>query len=317
MSPPKWCAAAVVTLPAVLLCIVSSDMSLQRWLSPCARTNAPPAVVDGTIATVLASAANASDLGPRVLSTDPWILIFDRFASDEECDALVERVMHQPSPDFVESQIVHAGGTSVRSSSSLWCDHPNCYDSVIVTTLMRRLSRLANTSTSNAELLQLLRYDVGQEYQLHHDYNCGDAGAAGARAYSFVLFLSTPSAGGELHFADLDLHVTPARGAAVLWPSLMNEDVRLPELLTHHASRPVLAGQKLAAVTWIRQYDYRTPAVERRCSMDRVNGAPPSRPLEVLPHYLAAREAAGLEARVPPALLSKIAMATGSRRQDS
>ena len=35
---------------------------------------------------------------------------------------------------------------------------------------MDRISNLTNTPKVNSEYLQLLRYDVGQFYQRHHDY---------------------------------------------------------------------------------------------------------------------------------------------------
>ena len=34
--------------------------------------------------------ANYSQYGPRVLSTDPWVVAFDNLLTDEECDGIYE-----------------------------------------------------------------------------------------------------------------------------------------------------------------------------------------------------------------------------------
>ena len=47
-------------------------------------------------------------------------------------------------------------------------------------------------------------------------------------------YLNTPEAGGGTRFNDLGITVEPRRGSAVLWPSLLDSDVELPELQTHH-----------------------------------------------------------------------------------
>ena len=80
----------------------------------------------------------------------------------------------------------------------------------------------------------------------------------------------------------------------MLWPSLLDSDVELPELQvqaytspyisptsrphlalispispelqTHHEALPVEAGVKFGANLWIHQYDFRTPS-SRRCEL--------------------------------------------------
>ena len=92
-------------------------------------------------------------------------------------------------------------------------------------------------------------------------------------------------------------------------PSLMDADPRLPELLTHHASLPVIEGQKLAAVTWIRAYDWRTPRLERGCEAN-TDSRRREPPLLWLPRYMQAREESGLAWKVPTSLVEKARGAT-------
>ena len=128
-----------------------------------------------------------------------------------------------------------------------------------------------------------------------------------------MLFLETPKEGGALEFTDLDLSIPAVRRTAVLWPTVMVDDPSLPELLTHHASIPVRKGRKLALVTWIHAYDWRTLVVERGCrhEVERTT-ASLQPPLMWLPSYMKAREGAGLPRRVPQTLLDK---ATQARQQ--
>ena len=73
--------------------------------------------------------------------------------------------------------------------------------------------------------------------------------------------------GGETHFPDLNLTVAPATGRALLWPSLMDADVRSTELFTFHESLPVVRGVKYIANSWIHQFDFQTPRTLKRCEL--------------------------------------------------
>ena len=94
------------------------------------------------------------------------------------------------------------------------------------------------------EPFQILKYEAGQFYRAHHDQNSGLFTPQGARLYTFFMYLNTPEAGGGTRFNDLGLTVAAKRGSAVLWPSLLDSNVELPELQTHHEALPVEAGIK-------------------------------------------------------------------------
>mmetsp|Transcript_8779 Transcript_8779/g.29283 ORF Transcript_8779/g.29283 Transcript_8779/m.29283 type:complete len:97 (-) Transcript_8779:115-405(-) len=46
------------------------------------------------------------------------------------------------------------------------------------------------------EPFQILRYEPGQFYRVHHDQNCGLFTPQGSRVYTFFMYLSTPERGG-------------------------------------------------------------------------------------------------------------------------
>ncbi|EOD40733.1 hypothetical protein EMIHUDRAFT_222496 [Emiliania huxleyi CCMP1516] len=110
------------------------------------------------------------------------------------------------------------------------------------------------------EPFQILRYEPGQFYRVHHDQNCGLFTPQGARVYTFFMYLSTPERGGGTRFADIDETVPAVKGSAVLWPSVRNDDPDEDEPRTHHEGLPPDVGVKYAANVWVHNYDYRTPS---------------------------------------------------------
>ena len=104
------------------------------------------------------------------------------------------------------------------------------------------------------------------------------------------MYLTTPEAGGGTRFNDLGLTVNATRGGAVLWPSLLDTNVTLPDLQTHHEALPVEEGIKFGANLWIHQFDFKTPS-GRRCEYTFKNSYDPE---SMLPHYLRARAEAGV-----------------------
>ena len=76
----------------------------------------------------------------------------------------------------------------------------------------------------------------------------------------------------------------------MLWPSLLDADVSIPELRTHHEALPVEQGVKYGANLWIHTHDFRTPS-SRRCEFTFKNTYDPE---SKLPLYLEARRKAGL-----------------------
>jgi prolyl 4-hydroxylase len=65
--------------------------------------------------------------------------------------------------------------------------------------------------------------------------------------------------GGGTHFPELNLTVTPKKGRAVLWPSVLNNDPNNKDDRTDHQAMPVLSGVKYGVNLWIHQRDYKTP----------------------------------------------------------
>lgn len=115
------------------------------------------------------------------------------------------------------------------------------------------------SKASIAEQLQLVHYDVGQEYTAHHDFGYSPAGdkEQGQRFATLLLYLNEPEAGGETEFprwfngkTGQGLATVPKKGKAVLFYSQL-PDGNMDDL-SHHAALPVTKGEKYLINLWVR-----------------------------------------------------------------
>eukprot|EP01038_Epipyxis_sp_PR26KG_P013151 gene13151-17619_t len=117
----------------------------------------------------------------NVLSTSPWVITLDNFLTNEEADALITTVERwERSTDsgttneFGETGRVLSSG---RTSSNAWCQF-ECEKHPLVQNIFRKIEQVTNVPKVNYESFQVLRYDIGQFYQTHHDYGSEDVSLA-------------------------------------------------------------------------------------------------------------------------------------------
>ena len=96
-------------------------------------------------------------------------------------------------------------------------------------------------------------------WQVHHDQNSPQTSAWGPRLYTFFMYLNDVEAGGQTHFPRLNISVAPRRGAALLWPSVLDHDPNLRDDRTEHESVAVGRGTKYAANYWLHMWDFQEP----------------------------------------------------------
>lgn len=110
-------------------------------------------------------------------SMPPWVITFENFVTDEECDAMIQ-LGHEN--EYKRSEDVGApkfDGThdSVKSerrtSENAWCsDFAGCRPQEIPQRLHDRMSKVMGIPANNSEDFQILKYEVGQFYRTHHDF---------------------------------------------------------------------------------------------------------------------------------------------------
>jgi prolyl 4-hydroxylase len=151
--------------------------------------------------------------------------------------------------------------SSGRTSTNAWCSE-TCLTNETVKGVIQKLENLTGIPDANSEQLQLLRYEVSQHYNSHHDFIDHDVGRrAGPRILTVFLYLNDVEAGGATHFTDLDIAVYPKKGRVLLWPSVLDQDPNGQDYRTHHQAMPVEAGIKYGANAWVRRKEatMRTP----------------------------------------------------------
>ena len=200
-------------------------------------------------------------------SLPPWVITFDNFLTPEECQALIDigyEYGYERSRDVGEVKFdgTFDGKESVgRTSENAWCSSlKGCREKEVIQRVMGRMSSIMGIPPENSEDLQILKYEIGQFYNVHHDYIPQQRNRqCGPRILTFFLYLSDVEAGGGTGFPSLDLTVSPKAGRALLWPSILDSNPINQDGRTTHEALPVEIGAKFAANGWIHQYDYITP----------------------------------------------------------
>ena len=235
-----------------------------------------PAARKGTLAHMFGRALSPelAQYSPIVHSRDPWVVSFETFLSADEADRII-----QVGGRGWRRSLAGDGVQAVRTSSTSWCEHRGCGRDPLLARVRERIANVTLVPETNAEHLQVLKYDVGQFYKVHHDQNSPQTSAWGPRMYTFFMYLNDAAegGGGETHFPQLNISIKPKRGRALLWPSVLNEDPNERDFRTEHEAVVVRKGQKFAANYWLHMYDFQD-ATDKGCGNTEVFGNWPDNP---------------------------------------
>jgi prolyl 4-hydroxylase len=195
----------------------------------------------------------------------PWAVLLENFLSQEEAEHLIELGAtegYKRSSDVGKAKFDGTYDSQIgsgRTSHNSWCQN-SCYKDKIAQRVIQRITDLTNIPEENSEYLQMLRYEVGEFYQTHHDYIPYQLERqAGVRIMTVYMYLNDVEEGGGTQFPHLGLTVQPKRGQAVIWPSVLDEDPHKKDVRTEHTALPVIKGVKYGANAWIHQRDFKTP----------------------------------------------------------
>jgi prolyl 4-hydroxylase len=198
----------------------------------------------------------------------PWIVVLDNFTTPEECQKLIDlggEVGYERSKDVGSKQKFDGSFDAVesrgRTSENAWCsERSGCRNDPVVQNVMNRMGRILGIPPNNSEDLQMLRYEVGQFYNSHHDYIGHQRDRqCGPRILTVFMYLNEVEAGGGTRFTDLDMTVVPQVGRVLIWPSVYDSDPMNKDPRLTHEALPVEAGIKYGANGWIHMYDYLGP----------------------------------------------------------
>eukprot|EP00041_Stephanoeca_diplocostata_P011031 m.178061 g.178061 ORF g.178061 m.178061 type:complete len:145 (-) comp18385_c0_seq5:7446-7880(-) len=134
-----------------------------------------------------------------------------------------------------------------------------CKESQVNRALEGRIARITGTPVDIQEYFQVLSYDEGQYYKVHHDYIDGHATMpCGPRILTAFIYFSDVEEGGHTHFPMLGIKVPPKQGRMLLWPHVFGANLT-KDHRTEHEAMPVIKGNKISANAWLHLYDFRTP----------------------------------------------------------
>ena len=245
-------------------CPVVCNECKQKRLSCNRPPNTPPSVGKGDInVTMMRILRDFPQYQPKAISWPggpkgakaPWVVTLQNFVQDDEVEAFKSTCEHHFDRSLAGDQL-----SPVRTSSQCWCSGNACEAHPLTTRVADRIANVTRTQKRYMEPFQILKYEPGQFYKVHHDQNSGLFTPQGPRVYTFFMYLSTPEKGGGTRFPDLGVTVPAVKGSAVLWPSVTNLDPNRDEPLTNHEALPTTIGRKFASNVWIHQYDFRSPA---------------------------------------------------------
>jgi len=110
-------------------------------------------------------------------SMPPWVVTFDDFMTDEECEAMIQlghKYEYKRSEDVGAEKADGTFGSvqsSRRTSENAWCSsHGGCRDEEIPQRIHKRIADVLQIPAENSEDFQILRYEQNQFYKTHHDY---------------------------------------------------------------------------------------------------------------------------------------------------
>lgn len=129
---------------------------------------------------------------------------------------------------------------SARTSSNSWC-LAKCMLDPVAQSVVNRIEHVTQIPQTNSESLQLLRYGEGQYYRTHHDLIEHQTNRPpGVRIITFYIYLNgnedSGLEGGGTRFPKLNITVTPKRGRAAMWSSVLNDDPHKKDPRTEHAA---------------------------------------------------------------------------------
>jgi prolyl 4-hydroxylase len=123
----------------------------------------------------------------------------------------------------------------------------------VVMEITEKVANLCRLPTSHVEVLQLVRYEKGQQYTPHRDYFEPNFKGQN-RIFTILIYLTGLEAGegGRTIFPELGIEVVPKAGSCVFWRNCLDDGTLLPNSL--HTGEVLSSDDKIkfAVNCWIR-----------------------------------------------------------------
>jgi hypothetical protein len=201
---------------------------------------------------------------PRLnVSERPRIRVFEGFASEAECDWLIDLARDRLNPAWVWDPATGEGRPDAdRTNKAL--DLRLGQMDVVTQVIRARIAAASNLPLPVFEPAQVMHYSVGEEFRPHHDFldpahsgHGPQLARFGQRIATFLIYLNDDFEGGETFFPKANYSYRGRKGDALLFANV-DPATRQPDPLTLHSGRPPTRGEKWIFSQWIRD---RSPAL--------------------------------------------------------
>lgn len=195
------------------------------------------------------------------VSWKPRVFYLYNILTPFECEFLIQRAKGELTRStVVDEESGSSTESGVRTSQGMFI--PKIEPHPVLQFIQRKLSRVSYMAVDHAEDIQVLKYDVGEEYEPHFDYfdpsttHHSVLERGGQRVATLLMFLNTVPKGGETVFPEVNIQIPPRQGNGVLFFNLTPDHQM--DRLSRHGGAPVKEGEKWIATQWLRERTFRS-----------------------------------------------------------
>ena len=192
----------------------------------------------------------------QVLRQSPRTVAIEEFLPRPVAAWLIDRARGRLARAAVFSQSDASPALSEARSNTAF-EFPFVENDVVVLLVRMRIAASIGVPVAALEPSQVLHYNVGEAFALHHDYLdpnepgfVADIQARGQRIVTFLIYLNDGYEGGETDFPALGLRHRGAAGDALYFGNI--DPGGAPDPRTLHAGLPPTRGEKWLFSQWVR-----------------------------------------------------------------
>jgi len=199
----------------------------------------------------------------KIPSDKLQLYIIEDFFTPDECAYLIQAGVADLKPSTIlrlheEGKLANTSGTLAQEHRSSFTGYLNDTKDPMVAKLNERIYNAMGIRGTYAEMTQLQKYAINQQYKAHKDYFMPGtdelniyAKDRGNRTWTFMVYLNEGMQGGGTAFPAINQVFLPKIGTAVVWNNLYPDGSINPD--TIHAGQPILTGEKYIITKWFRE----------------------------------------------------------------
>tara|TARA_B100001113_G_scaffold145199_1_gene118974 strand:- start:2168 stop:2839 length:672 start_codon:yes stop_codon:yes gene_type:complete len=194
-------------------------------------------------------------------ANNPFIAVVDNLLPDDVIDDLAKDI--DQYCDFERAMVVSEDGGSkedYRRTNKVAKNSLDYNKSPAAAKFLHMASSLIRLHPAQAEPLQVVKYNLGEQYEPHSDCFTEETLAtnrpeAGQRIATALLYLNDVVEGGYTSFPNMNISIEPRKGRAIFFTTT-HTGTEKPLELANHGAEMVIRGEKTAVNLWFRTHVY-------------------------------------------------------------